>query len=281
MIRTLSYVNSLGMSVEFGGDRPKRPWMFGDTDIFDIDLDYETVGGTIVSFSPGIRRMSLEVFMRSGTREERNRFVDVVSYDTRVGVPGTLLAGESSMRCYIQRAQMADWQYFDGMLFSELTVTSDRACWLRKHSMTLAKREGLEVGGLNYPYTYRHNYKYSTGTSVMLDNPFMLPAKCDIAFPGPCTDPYVIIAGNRYQVRTSAKKGQLVIVRGYPVDGARKQIVFRDVNGIERSILSDGVREPGAQIFAEVPVGQSLASWSGSYNVAIDLYEERLSPWWT
>lgn len=269
------------MAIEFGGEKPDRPWMYGETDIFNIELDYEAVGGTIVSFDPGIRRMPLEVFMLKGSASERNRFVDVVSYDTHMAVPGTLYAGDSYMRCYIQGAEMGDWQYFDGMLSCELTVTSDRPRWVRKHSVTLSKQEGLEVGGLNYPHNYPHNYKYSSGTSMAIDNPFMLPARCDIVFPGPCADPYVIIAGNRYQVRVSATKGQLVIVRGYPQEDNRKRILLRDANGYERSILSAGVREDDAQIFAEVPIGQSLASWSGAYNVAIDLYEERLSPWWT
>ncbi len=37
--------------------------------------------------------------------------------------------------------------------------------------------------------------------------------------------------------------------------------------------------EDGARPFAEIPVGRSVASWSGSYNVEVVMYEERCSPW--
>ena len=105
----------------------------------------------------------------------------------------------------------------------------------------------------------------------------MLPCACDIAFAGPCVQPYVIIGGNRYQVRSTVEAGQLLLVRGY----GGKDIAIRHSDGTERSAFAQGVREPGANIFAEVPVGDSVASWSGSYNVSVTLYEERTTPWWT
>lgn len=38
--------------------------------------------------------------------------------------------------------------------------------------------------------------------------------------------------------------------------------------------------EPGARIFGTVPPGKSNAHWPGSYNVALDLYNEGLVPTW-
>lgn len=279
MIHELKYVNLRGDEVIFGGE--KGPWHFGKTDIFDIEQDYDEVGGVIVDFDNGIKELSLLVVMSNGSLAERNRFIDVVSYDTRLKKPGTLYAGGSYLKCWFKDVPSAGWHVSDTHSRHNSTLVSDRPYWIRTHSETLTKIDIESGGGLNYPHDYPHDYGYSAGTSRIVENPFMLPASVNLTFPGPCSDPYVIIGGNRYQVKGSAKKGQLIIVRGYPLQGSKKEIVLKDADGTEHSILSDGVREKGAQIFAQVPVGKSTAAWSGGYNVAIEMFEERLAPWWT
>lgn len=277
MIRELVYVNPLGEELRFGGEVP-NVLRYGETDLFDIDLSYSSIGGKITSFEPGIREYPLHVFMRGGTAADRNRLVDVLSYGSRVCSPGTLRAGESTLSCYLKRGSFKNWCYMDGYLTCDITLVSDESVWVRKVRQTLVASREAEIGGLDYPHDYPHDYLYSSGNSGTIANPFQLPAKCDIVFPGPCSDPYVIVAGNRYQVLTSADSGQLVIVRGF---GRPPSIVVRGTTGAERSVFSRGVREEGARIFAEVPVGTHAASWAGAYNVEMTLYEERLSPWWT
>lgn len=276
MIREIVYVNSRGDAVTFGGD--KSPWRFGAGDIFNLEQQYNSVGGVITSFTRPTQDRSLRVFMRSGTLAERNRFEDVLSYDSRVVQHGTLYAGASHLKCYANNIEEADWHYFDGMLTADITFAIDKPSWVRAHSTTLSTTNIIETGGHNFPHNFPHNFKYSADTSTILTNPFMLPAHCDIVFPGPCVWPYVIIGGNRHQVKASAEKGQLIIVKGFDMP---RDIVLRSVDGIERSIFAQGVREPGAQIFGEIPVGDSVAAWSGSYNIEVTMYEERKSPWWT
>ena len=278
MIHEMRYVNSRGDEIAFGGDR--GVWRFGDTDLFDISAKHEEVGGVIVGFDAGITNSTLSVFMRSGTVDERNRLIDVISYDRRVMSPGRLYAGESYLECYISGHALTDWQWFDGMLNADLEVTSDHPAWIRSVPQTLYTVDELEYGGHNYPYDYPHNYLYSAGTSMNITNPFMLPAACDIVFPGPCVNPYVIIAGNRYQVNVSADKGQLIIVKGFGKPG-KKGIFLRSATGQDRKIFAAGVREPNAQIYAQIPVGTHIASWTGRMNIEVIMYEERSSPWQT
>lgn len=275
MIRELRYVNSRGDEVRFGGG--SGPWRFGQLDIFDTEAQARTVGGAVTGFSHGVRELSLAVHMLEGSAAERNRLADVLDYDVRTGSPGTLWAGESRMRCWIPSRSMSEWSIYDSRCVLECTVLSDRPVWVRDVEIVLEARQDLVIGGLDYPHDHPHDYLYSAGASVRVSNPFMLPAKCDLAFPGPCVQPYVIIAGNRYQVMATVERGQLLLVRGYGDRG----IVVRHSDGTERSVFAQGVREPGANIFAEVPVGESVAAWSGSYNVSVKLYEERTTPWWT
>ena len=213
--------------------------------------------------------------MREGSLGERNRFADVLDYDVRTGQAGTLWAGGSWMRCWIPNRKVSEWEHYDSMAVYECTVLTDRPVWVRQEEIVLAAVEPTDDAGLNYPHDYPHNYAYSAGASARVRNPFMLPCKCDIAFPGPCRDPYVIIGANRYQVKTEVQAGQLLIVRGFGDRG----IVLRHSDGTERSAFAAGVREPGANVFAEVPVGSLTAAWSGSYNVSVTLYDERPTPW--
>ncbi len=277
MIHELRYVNSKGDEITFGGDHAK--WRFGETDIFDMSLSYTSIAGRITSFLPGIRTASLRVFIRNGNLEDRNRLEDIFAYDTKMVTPGTLYAGGSYLKCYRQGVKPIDWHYFDGMYTADLSfVIEADSLWIRKVSYTLYQQIGERTGGLDYPHDYPHDYSYSAGTSTVITNPFEYPAKCNITFPGPCVDPYVIIGNNRYQVKGSAEKGQLILVQGF---GRKKEIILRSSDGTERSIFSQGVREENARIFEQIPNGDNVASWAGVFNIEVDLFEERYSPWWT
>lgn len=279
MIRQLRYVNSRGQEISFLAD--KGPLLLGKTDIFDMERDYSAIGGTIVGFDAGIREASLAVLMREGDAGLHDRFVDVVSYDLAVGRPGRLWAGKCWLRCWISGFELSEWGYYDSMCTWDCTVLTDRPAWVREETVTLTARDDLEIGGLDYPHDYPHDYLYSAGASVTLTNPYSLPAKCDIAVAGPCRHPYLIVGANRYQVLEDVDAGQLLLIRGFGGDGKR-DIVVRHRDGTERSVFAKGVRDPrnGADVFAEIPPGKSVASWSGSYNVELKLYEERTSPCW-
>lgn len=272
----LIYENSIGERVAFGGGK-KNHLRFGETDLFNIGVDYEETGGVITSFDPGIKDLGLTVFMMNGSVEERNRFVDVISYDIRTASPGKIHCGDSHIQGYFSQVPFEDWYQLKGMFAADCTFTSDHAVWIREVKQTLFSSDELEIGGHNYPYDYPYNYLYSSGTSTSITNPFRLPCKCNIAFPGPCVDPYVIIAGNRYQVKGSYQKGQLVLVQGF----GEKDIFLRSQNGDMHSIFSAGVRTSDDHIFAEMPVGSHIASWSGAFNIEVTMYEERLSPYIT
>lgn len=272
VITQMRYVNSLGEEVSFGGG--PSPWRFGQTDLLDASLDHRSVGGAITSFDAGIAKRSLRVYLVDGTEEERDRFADVLGADARLMRPGTLWAGGCYMRCYASALAYSDWYQLDGMMTADVTFTAERPMWVRESSHVLAVYDE-PAGGLDYPHDHAYDYAYSSGTTAVIDNASPLPCRCDIAFPGPCDNPFVIIAGNRYQVMASAARGELIIVRGF---GRRKDIVLRSASGAEQSIFAKGVREPGANVFAEVPPGQSVASWDGSSNIGVTLYEERWTP---
>lgn len=274
--RPLRYVNGLGEEVAFSG-RPS-PFFYGDTDIFDLTLTHETLGGSIVSLKPTIKDMGLEVRMRGGSPSDIDRFVDVVSWDSDACKPGTLWAGSTYMRCYITAASFSNWQYLGSAADIKVTVTAERPVWVRSASQDIVPQAAERAGGLDYPHDYPHDYGYDEGSQTVLRNPFRLPARADIAFAGPCANPYAKIGDNRYQVNESARKGELIMVRGY---GDNRDIVVRGSDGVERSVFAKGVREPGAKVFGRIPPGDNEVLWPGTYPISVTMYEERMVPCWT
>ncbi|WP_305296548.1 hypothetical protein [Parvibacter caecicola] len=272
MVEEIRYVNNLGEEIVFGGG----PWHFGETDLFDFEAEPVTIGGSIVGFERPMAKNSLTVIL-DGPLELRNRLADVTAYDRAVGKPGTLWACGAYRKCWIAGIKPEDWYMIGTMYEADLTVVADEAVWVRSVSKTLTPAQEKDGSGLDFPFDFPFDLDYSAGTSVMLENPFRVPAKCDIYIPGPCTSPHLIIGGNRYQVDTAVNAGSLLVIRGYGERG----IFVRSPDGTERSVFRQGVREEGAHVFAEVPVGNSVAAWVGSYNIEVVLYEERDSPWWT
>lgn len=275
MIEHLRYVNSKGDEMTFG---PGTCWEIGSHDLFDLNLEARETGGVITSHHYPTTENHLELRMVGGSVEERNRLIDLVSYDVGVGERGTLWAGESYRKCLVYGFEQSLTRMRDSVIRENLLIRSDKPAWIRKKAYTLVPYDNTTVGGLDYPYDYPHDYLFSRGSSVDIVNPFQLPCKCDIVFPGPCTSPYVIIAGNRYEVEAQANKGDLIIIRGF--SGDKPDVVIRFSDGSEKSLFDKAYRKDREDAFAEIPVGKHDASWSGAFNVEVILYEERTAPWY-
>ena len=278
ILMPMSYTNSAGEVIDFSGALPgsRAVYRYGVTDIFNMSLEYSTVSDVITAFRSGIRKMSLTIILDGGGVEERNRFLDVISYDTRACSHGRLTAGSSYMECYVLGYDISH-AHMDDLAVYDLTLVSDRPVWVRKHEVVLAYEKAEATEGLDYPHDYPFDYGHSDGPSADFVNPFALPSACDIVFPGPCFQPYMRIGSNLYQVMEDVQENGLLIVRGH---GQEKDIIVRSIDGTERSVFDKGVRKPGAQIFDPVPPGKSAVAWSGTMNVSVTLYDEGLAPWW-
>lgn len=283
MNKDLTYINSLGEAFCFGTnveEKDKTVWHYRDTDLFDFKYSYKSTGGRITSYYLPIVEKEIEIFTHGGSLEERDRLIDVIDYDNAVNERGKLYAGSTYLRCNINGVtDVSNWHYSNGSYSCKVIVTSDMPAWIREHEITLVPVDDDSSVGLNYSHNYPHNYGYDSGSSLIITNPFKRPSKCNIIFPGPCVEPYVIIAGNRYQVLETAQAGSLIIVRAFGSD--RPQVVLKSSDGTERTITGKAVMEKGAKIFQKVPVGKVSASWKGGHNVGLVLCDERPSVCWT
>lgn len=271
---TMTYTNGAGETIEFA---PASPWGYTGTDLRDWEWDYDEACGRAVGFRRAARTFTLDVAMRGGSAAERDRACDVFEHDLRAGVPGTLRAGASEMRCYVVASEKDLW-WFDGSIMrASLRVRADEPVWVRERTVDFPKDSGSARGAgyLDYPIAYPYDYKREDRAS-RASNPFPGDCRFRLTVFGPAENPYVIVGGNRYQVNASVPDGALLTV-----DSREGTISLRSEDGSESSVFASGVRAEGARIFAPMPGGESSLSWSGDFGFSITYIEERSEPAWT
>lgn len=271
----MRYVGSKGDEIAFWGDR--APWQYGKSDLFNLKQSYRSVGGRVTDISCAIREIGLTVFMRGGSLEERDRFYDIVSYDFRTLSPGKLYVGQSYLSCWFLDYEVAEALKYKSQAVFDCTLLSDEPYWVRSKRYTLTGGSGEIAGTLDYPHDYPYDYVRQSDNMEQITNPFSTPAKVNIAFAGPATEPYLRIGQNRYQVHCSVERGQLLLIKGF---APKQNIVIRHSDGTETSALSYGERSDGSYIFADVPPGRHVAAWGGNNAIEVELFEQRSVPAW-
>lgn len=273
MDNSMTYTNSGGETVEM---RIDGTWHYGDTDLRDYEWSYDTVADRVAGFRREPRDFSLKVMMDGGSVAERNRATDVFERDIAAMTPGTLRVGASELRCWVIASAKSSWWFGEGIMGVDLTVHADDPTWTREAGFEFKKVGGASGAstGLDYPFDYPFDYS-SSGVSSTLASPFAVPSACRITVYGPAVSPYVIIAGNRYQVDVTVEEGGLLVV-----DGLARTITVSNADGQAMNAFSAGVREDGANVFAKVPAGTHAVTWGGSFGFDISLIEERSEPVW-
>lgn len=93
---------------------------------------------------------------------------------------------------------------------------------------------------------------------------------------GPATDPYVVVAGNRYAVEAEVPDGGILVA-----DSRDWSITVRDVDGNEADAFAGRIRGKegsGEYMWERVRPGISSVSWSNAFGWDLTVYAERDTP---
>lgn len=276
MDKSIRYVNSRGEEVRLAWD---EQWHYTGTDLFDASVGVEESNDRVAGFIRGASERTLTAALKCRPEDgvaERNRLMDVAHYDLAVGRPGRIYAGASWASAYVTDAKWAGWWHDAGEAEVELTVLLTESTWVREHVVDVMRDVARVRGGLDYPHGYPHDYTWPSGAGNSITNPFATPARAEITVPGYAASPYVVIAGNRYQVNAQVDDGSLLTVS--PID---RTVTLRDRFGGVENVFDRALRGPGQYIFEPIPPGESTIVWPGGYNILIRMLEERWSPAWT
>lgn len=163
-------------------------------------------------------------------------------------------------------------------MITRLTVVLVDGLWRRDRLFQFMPSATDKGTDLDYPY----DFEYDMGPSVvtaMASNSMLTPCPVSLVFYGPCTNPSIVMGGNKYQISVSVSAG------GYlTVDGVHRTIVMTTPTGTSTNEFKAGLRgdgqDSGSYVFQPVPAGDSVVSWDGSYGLDLHVHEESGTPPW-
>ena len=91
---------------------------------------------------------------------------------------------------------------------------------------------------------------------------------------GPCTNPKIIIKDQEYQVYETLEKSEYI-----EIDSRAKTIIKYKTDGTKENIFHK--KSTKNSIFAEIPEGELLINWDGTFGFDITAFKERSVPEWS
>lgn len=211
------------------------------------------------------------------TDEKANELRRVADADVSAKLPGTIIVdGEWKMRCYIVASKTKE-VYWDWLELSLTLALVDSYWWRRKKQHFVA---GLTEDGLDYPHDHEYDFSFQIGEGrITVDS--LIGALPLVRFYGPCTNPYVTIGGNRYEVDANVPSGSTATI---DATTAKPTVVLSDAFGNKQSIFALAVRDGGlnggSYAFQPLPGGALTVTWSGSFAFDVEWVEKDTEPPW-
>ena len=156
-------------------------------------------------------------------------------------------------------------------------LTADRG-WRKRQSYRFTKQGAVSAFGLDFPHDYPHDYSMET-TKLTINNEDSAPSDFIIRIYGPCVNPYMIIAGNVYQVNVVLLSGEQLIIDSTD----KSRIVKKGQFGAETNVFEHavfGAPGEGTYIFEPIPPGVSSITLQGSFAADLEIVQCRSIPRW-
>lgn len=277
----ITYVNHRGQALKLARGEELG---YSSTDIHEGDFSFKDANGAIASTSRSSRDIKITVEVRAEPNNKgeltRDRLIDVLETDTAHNVDGSLYVNGWHIACRLKSVSEKKWWFDAGRESVDIVLHSASAIWLKEETLTFGLEQLSGGRSLNYK-KFPHGYKYAYKRFVdqaSITNAGAAPASAIIRFYGRCTNPYIIIGENRYEVMTTAADGERL-----EIDGVEKTANLIGMDGRSTSVfskLTTGLVGGGAYPFEKIPVGKHGVSWPGTFQCDVVLLHERSVPAW-
>lgn len=203
---------------------------------------------------------------------------DAASADAYAEEAGTLTVDDWSIGCYIVAATASE-ALPDGWGAVKLKLLLLDGFWWREKSRHFVT--GLSDDGIDHPYDHPHDLSFSAGKGTV-NVSTALGAKPRITFYGPCTNPYIVIGDNRYEVDVQVLSTQVCVI---DATGDTPTVKRVDNQGNAESVFPYAVREGGrgggSYAFEPLPQGDLQVAWSGAFSFDVAWRELETEPPWS
>ena len=215
-----------------------------------------------------------------GPLEERKAKMDELTncfeYDVVNLTPGRIWFGSYYIDCYINEITTEVSSVRNCWTDMKVSVYCPYPMWTMEQTKSFypdAADKGEPYEYLDYPHDYAYDYsKPSSGPEHWYVDHYR-SNNFRMTIYGPCANPRIIINGQVYQIYDTLEVNEYIVI-----DSRKKTIIKRLANGTEQNIFYK--KSAGNSVFAEIPSGDLLVSWSGAFGFDITIFKERSVPKW-
>lgn len=237
------------------------------------------IGSDVYGFDKEPVTYKLTLTLRGDLAEQKkllNELTNCFEYDIANNTPGKIIFGTYYIECYIKQMSNKVNSDRNNRTDCEIEIYCPYPMWAEEQTKSFYKdsaNKGETYGYLDYPFDYTFDYsKQSSGIEHWTINHYRSNNFKMIIY-GACVNPRIVINRQVYQIFDTLEVNEYITV-----DSRMKTIYKHLVNGTEQNIFyKKGTK---SSVFAEIPSGDLLVSWSGAFGFDITVYKERSVPEW-
>lgn len=274
----IEYANHLGETLELG---PESVYHYGKHTLFDAELAYEVKNGSVGPLTRDPAERELPVMVQGSDGEDglaaRERLRSVLAADASTGVPGSIGIGGWRLSVVPVAVERDRWWMDESYCEVLVRLLAARPVWTRAQEFSFVPDRSPAVVGTQLDFPYGFPYDYTPNPPLRsIDVDADGPCEWRLVVYGPATDPYVVVAGNRYAVEAEVPDGGILVA-----DSRDWSITVRDVDGNETDAFAGRIRGKegsGEYMWERVRPGISSVSWSNAFGWDLTVYAERDTP---
>lgn len=271
------YTNNRNEVFEFGS---KTGLYLDESELFDYSWDVEASQGKITSILREPHEIPVSLLFLASSKDAGiiNDFDTITDYDVRIGKPGKLELNGYTLDGLFIRSEASDYAWKKGYMRRDMSFFTTSKDWYRVNKFSIQNFGARPTTGKGYPHAFAHSYT-NTGSSGSINNTSPFPCEFVMSIYGPCSDPYVVIGDNTYQLDLTLGRFERVVIDSTDHTKVLKYSMYGDTTNVFDSVVF-GAPGSGQYIFEPIAPGTNVLSLPIDLLVNLDIIEPRSTPRW-
>lgn len=275
----IKYVCSNGKEYNLIGDRMRATSGYFHSYEWKPNATQMEIGDDVYGFSKEAVTYSITLTLRGkldGRKAMLDELTNAFEYDVVNLTPGRIYFGNYYIECYVKALNNEVSKTWNNWTDCKVEIYCPYPFWSEEQKKSFFKGEdekGEEYEFLDYPFDFSYDYsKPVIGTEYWSVEHYR-PSNFELIIYGPCANPRITIDKNVYQVFDTLERNEYIIIAS-----KTKTVMKHLANGTVQNIFYK--RGTENSVFALIPNGDLIISWSGEFGFDIIVYKERSVPEW-
>ena len=273
MRESLIHVNSKNEVLDFN----ELGILVNYNEMHDYEWSYSSENNIITKFEKGIVKKTIPFVFWCNEQQAidiKNMFYDHFDVDVLNMSKGYFQIGDYKYYCYITKSKKSNYLISKRYLEVSIELTTDEPEWIKESYYALVKYDvEQETSIKKYRYAYPFVYANRKGNIQAVNES---PTACDflLRIYGACTNPFVKIGQNVYQVNVSLNNDEYLEI------DTKSRTIFSISHYGNKKNLFHYRSHSRSDFFEKIPFGSNKVTWNGEFKAELILYQSRGEPKW-